>query len=204
VELANILFLYSVTNKSVGYRQGMHELLAPLYQVVDYDSIPHDADTQNLDPAMLELCSKVWVTADAWALFEAVMRGISRWYEWRESPVIQNPSSSPLYSHVHFHVSGESSEIRPYVAPIVETCNRIQSTFLKSVDPLLYKKMLAAGIEPQIYGMYAVTCYHLNTEADDASVYCPQTMAPFAIYTRIRYARRHDTLGRPFCVRSHF
>ena len=94
------------------------------------------------------------------------MRGISRWYEWRESPVIQNPSSSPLYSHVHFHVSGESSEIRPYVAPIVETCNRIQSTFLKSVDPLLYKKMLAAGIEPQIYGMYALPCSHVNTEAD--------------------------------------
>jgi TBC1 domain family protein 5 len=155
VQLSNILFLYSVTNKSVGYRQGMHEILAPLYQAVDYDSISQDEETNGLDPTMLELCSKVWVTADAWTLFEAVMRGVSRWYEWREPPVTQNASTSPLHSHVHFHVSGESNEIRPYVAPIVETCNRIQSSFLKSVDPLLYKKMLAAGIEPQIYGMYA-------------------------------------------------
>jgi TBC1 domain family member 5 len=82
-QLTNILFLYSVTNPSVGYRQGMHELLAPLYHAVDFDSISQDADTR-LDPGMLEFCSSSWIAADAWGLFEAVMRGVSRWYEWRE------------------------------------------------------------------------------------------------------------------------
>lgn len=151
LQLTNILFLYSVANPSVGYRQGMHELLAPLYHAVDFDSISQDADIRN--PSLLELCSRSWVAADAWALFEAVMRSVSRWYEWRESPVTPRANASPFSTHVHFNVSDGLNEMRSYEAPIVKACNRLQSTLLRSADPILFKSMLAAGIEPQIYGM---------------------------------------------------
>ncbi|KAI0747622.1 RabGAP/TBC [Daedaleopsis nitida] len=146
-ELTNILYLYSDMHPDIGYRQGMHELLAPLYYAVDYDAISEEADT---DPSLKEFCSKAWVAADAWLLFTAVMKGAGRWYEWQETE--SQPESSPLPSHVQLHVSGDA-RVKPYIAPIVEACNRVQSVLLKGVDPELWKAMQTAGIEPQIYGI---------------------------------------------------
>lgn len=148
-QLTNILFVYSTTHADIGYRQGMHELLAPLYYAIDYDSIL--AGTSDLDdPAAEEFVSRAWIAADAWALFDVVMRGAGRWYEWRETK--NSDEKSALSSHVHLSAS-EDLSIKPYVAPIVQICNRIQSTLLKVVDPELWRKLQSSGIEPQIYGM---------------------------------------------------
>ncbi|CDO68876.1 hypothetical protein BN946_scf185000.g19 [Trametes cinnabarina] len=149
-ELTNILFLYSVMHPDIGYRQGMHELLAPLYYAVDHDSVPSDSEV-DVDPALKEFCAHQWVAADAWLLFTAVMKGVGRWYEWQELKA--QPDSSPLPTHVQLNVSAEDARVKPYVAPIVEACNRVQSVFLKGVDPELWKAMQSAGIEPQIYGI---------------------------------------------------
>lgn len=148
-QLTNILFVYSVTHPDIGYRQGMHELLAPLYYAVDYDSIPEDTPGFD-DPAVEEFISRAWVAADAWSLFNAVMQGVGRWYEWRESK--NGDEKSLLSSHVHLSATTDF-DIKPYVAPIVQTCNRIQSTLLKMVDPELWRGLQSSGIEPQIYGM---------------------------------------------------
>ncbi|KAH0583932.1 hypothetical protein H2248_009520 [Termitomyces sp. 'cryptogamus'] len=152
-QLTNILFLYSVMNPQIGYRQGMHEILAPLYYAVEFDSLspiggPDEADVR-------EVCSNTWVAGDAWALFDSVMRELSRWYEWREPSPNAAPRNaiSPLTTHVNFNIPDGPLNIKPYTAPIVEACNRIQSTYLRTTDPQLYKHMQAAGIEPQIYGI---------------------------------------------------
>lgn len=154
-QLTNILYLYSISNPAIGYRQGMHELLAPLYYAVDYDTIPPDGDDPNIqDPELQEMCSRTWVPADAWALFLSVMHGVSRWYEWRETDDSGGTGqTSPFPNHVQLSPDGKVN-LKPYVAPIVQACNYVQSTLLRTVDPLLWKKMQAAGIEPQIYGMY--------------------------------------------------
>ncbi|KAJ7685110.1 rab-GTPase-TBC domain-containing protein [Mycena polygramma] len=154
LQLTNILFIYStVTNPTIGYRQGMHELLAPLYYAVDYDSV--DDSVESGDAALQELCSRTWVAADAWALFEATMRGASRWYEWQEPPATSRAASrfnpSPFTTHVN--IPAGPVEIKPYITPVVEDCNRIQSHLLRAADPLLWKHLQAAGIEPQIYGI---------------------------------------------------
>ncbi|PCH38432.1 RabGAP/TBC [Wolfiporia cocos MD-104 SS10] len=147
-QLTHILYVYSVMHPDVGYRQGMHELLAPLYYAIDYDSID-EASAPREDPAVKEFCARAWVAADAWALFSAVMRGVGRWYEWQETR--SAVERTPLPSHVQLSASGAG--VKPYVAPIVGACNRIQSTYLKMVDPELWKSMQSAGIEPQIYGI---------------------------------------------------
>ena len=139
----------------IGYRQGMHELLAPLYYAVDYDSVPDDAAAG--DPEMKEFCSRAWVSADAWLLFGAVMKSAGRWYEWQEGRAPPDAaaaaSATPLASHVQLSVGAGDARLKPYVAPIVEACNRLQNVMLKSVDPELWKALQTAGIEPQIYGM---------------------------------------------------
>jgi TBC1 domain family protein 5 len=137
----------------------MHELLAPLYHAAAHDAIMEERGINILaDTTLKELCSSIWVAADAWAMFEVVMRGVSRWYEWQEPSSglptgASTPKDSPLAAHVRLDV-GEG-EIRPYVTPIVQACNVIQGTMLRATDPQLFKSIQATGLEPQIYGMYA-------------------------------------------------
>ncbi|KAF8628420.1 hypothetical protein AX15_003941 [Amanita polypyramis BW_CC] len=146
-QLTNILFLYSATTPSIGYRQGMHELLAPLYYVVNYDSTPCP---ESEDATLFrQICSQKWIAADAWALFNTTMKGVSRWYEWRESP----DGTSDLSSHIHLDVTSGQTQLKPYVAPIVRACNDIQTTLLRAVDPPLWAHMQRIGIEPQLYGI---------------------------------------------------
>lgn len=161
-QLANVLFLYSSMNPDIGYRQGyiiihraiiyilfsttigMHELLAPLYYAVDVDSFADSAQSDTLT----EICSRSWIAADAWVLFESVMRYASRWYEWRERPSTQS-LPSPLSTHVQINPDGQA-QLKPYIAPIVQDCNQIQSTLLRSADPLLWKHLQSSGLEPQV------------------------------------------------------
>lgn len=145
----------------------MHELLAPLYHAVAYDAIMDEQEgvTINADNGLKELCSPLWVAADAWALFDAVMRSASRWYEWQESPLssrstatmtaLSGGKDSPLPAHVQLDIRDghQQGGLQPYIAPIVQTCNTIQGTLLRSTDPQLFKSLQEAGIEPQIYGM---------------------------------------------------
>ena len=37
--MTDILFIFAKLTPEVGYRQGMHELLAPILWTVDYDSL---------------------------------------------------------------------------------------------------------------------------------------------------------------------
>lgn len=133
---------------------GMHEILAPLYHAVHFDSITQTETLSVEDSELADICSRLWVAADAWVLFDAVMRGISKWYEWRDSPPTSPPDRiSSVSSRGYTSFSDGQVDIKPYITPIVETCDRIQFHILRTTDPLLYKHMQGAGIEPQIYGM---------------------------------------------------
>ncbi|KZT28678.1 RabGAP/TBC [Neolentinus lepideus HHB14362 ss-1] len=143
-QLTNILFVYSVTHQDVGYRQGMHELLAPLYHALEYDA------AEGAQDALAEVCDRTWLAADAWRLFASVMDGAGQWYEWRESPTAVSSSAMP--THVNLNAK-EIQPVQPYVTPIVQSCHNIQFNLLKSVDPELWKALHSTGIEPTIYGM---------------------------------------------------
>ncbi|KAA1471287.1 hypothetical protein DENSPDRAFT_819379 [Dentipellis sp. KUC8613] len=150
-QLMNVLFLYSVMHPAIGYRQGMHELLAPLYYALDHDSLSdEDVRDNSVDAELAEMCARRWVAADAWVLFESVMHGAGKWYEWRETPEGMQ-AAAPGY--VHLNAPDGQIRVEPYVAPILRSCNRIQKELLRSVDPVLWEHMHEEGIEPQIYGI---------------------------------------------------
>ncbi|KAG1877827.1 rab-GTPase-TBC domain-containing protein [Suillus subalutaceus] len=140
-QLTNILFLYAAMHPDIEYRQGMHELLAPVYYAVDYDSTADDATSPSDESVFREICSRTWIAADSWALFCAIMNGISKWYEWREPSSVETSSAR---GQVNF---------KPYMSPITLVCNHIQNSLLKSVDPILHGVLQNSGIEPQIYGL---------------------------------------------------
>lgn len=107
---------------------------------IDFDSVA-EMESSGLDPIFSELCARSWVAADSWALFSSLMSNISHWYEWREPTSLPSSSRGPI-------------NFKPYVPPIIQTCNNIQGVLLKSVDPVLHDAMQSAGVEPQMYGLY--------------------------------------------------
>jgi len=149
-QLTTILYLHSSLNPDIGYRQGMHELLAPVFLAVDFDSIADD-ETEIPNNVSKEFCSRTWIAADSWALFRTIMAGVSTWYEWREPQrAALPPHLEAQYRHGPADTQGD---LRPYVAPIVMASQRLQSEMLKAIDPILWQAMQKAGIEPQIYGI---------------------------------------------------
>ncbi|KAK0722744.1 rab-GTPase-TBC domain-containing protein [Lasiosphaeria miniovina] len=82
--ILDILFLYCKLHPAVGgYRQGMHELLAPIVYVVAQDAIDSaDAAADELaDATMVEMLDSSFIEHDAYALFSTVMASASDFYE---------------------------------------------------------------------------------------------------------------------------
>lgn len=87
--ILDILFLYCKMNPSMGgYRQGMHELLAPIVYVVAQDAIDRNAIAVGdaVDPAMVDILDSCFVEHDAYALFSKVMGRASTFYEVGSGP----------------------------------------------------------------------------------------------------------------------
>ena len=143
-DLTIILFIYAQRNKEVGYRQGMHEIVACLYMALDFDSLEMSGEKENEE--VEEFCSRKGVAADASFLFATLLSQdsqLGRWFEWQEPSSILPVMPGPVI---------------PYVAPISQTCNYLQNVLLKSIDTALYSSLKDNGIEPTIYGMY-VACH---------------------------------------------
>ncbi|ROW12281.1 hypothetical protein VMCG_00447 [Cytospora schulzeri] len=130
--ILDILFIWVKLNPDLGgYRQGMHELLAPLLYVVDKDAI----DRRNIgdsiaDPSMVEMLDSYFVEHDTFALFSKLMEHTKPFYE------VSVDAGGPL--------SGEQSAI-------VEKSKMIHEVALMRIDPELAKHLQATEILPQIF-----------------------------------------------------
>jgi len=82
--ILDILFLYCKLNSRIGgYRQGMHELLAPIVWVVAQDAVdrtPLTVDAGN-DTLIAEMLDSAYIEHDAYALFSKLMEKASTFYE---------------------------------------------------------------------------------------------------------------------------
>ncbi|CAG8312867.1 unnamed protein product [Penicillium salamii] len=134
-KLTNILFVYSKLNPDVGYRQGMHELLAPILWVVDRDSVgPQSAETgpgkNQSERLMLRLLDPQFVEHDSFTLFLSVMQTARTYYE-------------------HGEVRSVNGQMG--VIPIVERCQYLHKEALSVVDHELAEHLEAIDILPQIF-----------------------------------------------------
>jgi TBC1 domain family protein 5 len=141
-KLLDILFVYSKLNPDTGYRQGMHELLAPILWVVDCDAVEprssrigaKDEEVEN-EGLMLEVLDPDFVEHDAFNLFCALMQTAKAFYEVGDSKT----------------------------SPLVSRSRRIHEDLLAAVDPELERHLVSIEILPQIYLVYvfaisAVVC----------------------------------------------
>ena len=133
--LLDILFVYCKLNRDIGYRQGMHEVLAPIVWVVSRDALDsvNDIDhTIESDKMMTTFLDHEFVEHDSFSLFTTIMQTVKAFYE----PGNKNElATAGLLNH----------------SPIVERSKRIHENYLHHADPELAEHLTAIEILPQIF-----------------------------------------------------
>ena len=139
--LLDILFIWSKLNQGVGYRQGMHEILAPIVWAVERDAIdPLSASqttTSTNRKATLETFNAAWIEHDSFVIFEAVMRSLKSAF-----------AATTMKSRSHKYSTSISSE-----PEIVPRSRRIVGQKLAAVDPQLASHLAELDIAPQLFLM---------------------------------------------------
>lgn len=134
-KLTDVLFVYSKLNPDVGYRQGMHELLAPILWVIDRDSVQRPSNTskdasEKDDDLILNLLDPKYVEHDSFTLFLSVMQTARIYYEHGETKT----------------ANGEVD-----VIPIVSRCEYLHKEALMIIDSELAEHLEAVEVLPQIF-----------------------------------------------------
>ncbi|CAB3998149.1 TBC1 domain family member 5 isoform X1 [Paramuricea clavata] len=146
--LLHILFCYARMNPNVGYKQGMHEVLAPLIFVLEYDSEVFQFLENSDNEVMKDLINPEFLECDAFCLFEHLMDIIEPWYTQGELPAVSQKQAFDA-SGVPFMATQPTS---PPTA-IIRKLNKIQESMLKKYDAVLYSHLREMKIEPQLYGL---------------------------------------------------
>ena len=136
--LLDILFIFCKLNRDVGYRQGMHEILAPLLWVVSRDAIDPESlrDSPNAmicqDRLILESFDAQFIEHDTFTLFCIIMQTVKSFYELgtTETTMISASTNS---------------------SPIVERSKRIHEGYLRQADVELAEHLTAIEVLPQIF-----------------------------------------------------
>lgn len=126
----DVLFIFCKLNPDVGgYRQGMHELLAPIVYVLEQDAINPNGESPegSTDLTMVEMLDASFIEHDAFTLFSKVMDRAKAFYETDDSP----------------NSIGRST--------IVEKSQHIHEVLLYKVDPELSNHLKDNEVLPQIF-----------------------------------------------------
>ncbi|KAI9824133.1 MAG: hypothetical protein M1826_007447 [Phylliscum demangeonii] len=135
-QLLDVLFIFCKLSPDIGYRQGMHEVLAPILWVVEQDAIEPSSlrkhrGSDGSDGLLRDLLHVEYVEHDVFTLFSLVMQTARTFYEPGDPDHEGNP------------VQAES--------PIIQRSQRIHLVYLASVDPELAERMAAIDVLPQIF-----------------------------------------------------
>ena len=139
--LLDVLFIYCKLNADVGYRQGMHEILAPIVWVVSRDAIRLGTGEEGSetvgdnDQLILSMLSESFIEHDAFTIFGILMQTAKSFYETSMAVPPKSGNS----------IAGSSA--------IVERSRRIHEDLLHKVDPELAGHLIEIDILPQIFVM---------------------------------------------------
>ncbi|BGP14289.1 hypothetical protein JCM10213v2_002234 [Rhodosporidiobolus nylandii] len=146
--LTNLLFIYCKLTPQVSYRQGMHELLAPLLWAVDFDSLPPPGVGEENSLPHLVL-AREWVEHDAWGLFSELMKNAGTYYDHHPSAIL-SPNPQSTFSPSSFALSNDAAPSR--VQPIVSIASHLFS-LLSTVDTPLHAAFTSLQVEPQLFAI---------------------------------------------------
>jgi len=127
--LLDILFVLCKLNPDIGYRQGMHELLAPILWVVERDAIDlgRSSKAHGEDVVIRTVFDAEHIEHDAFTLFSQVMQCAKKFYEQTTHSGTDNP--------------------------MVVRSRHIFSDLLPKADPELARHLESIEIVPQVFLM---------------------------------------------------
>ncbi|KAL6457406.1 hypothetical protein MHYP_G00343690 [Metynnis hypsauchen] len=148
-KLTDILFCYARENEQLLYKQGMHELLAPIVFVLhcDHQAFQHASETASPSEEMKVLLDPMFHEHDAYAMFSQLMETAEPWFSSFEREV--RKGKEEMLTSIPFARPQDSG---PSVA-IVTKVNRIQDQLVKKHDIELHMHLNRLEIAPQIYGI---------------------------------------------------
>nr|XP_048310885.1 TBC1 domain family member 5 isoform X2 [Myodes glareolus] len=147
--LTDVLFCYARENEQLLYKQGMHELLAPIIFVLhcDHQAFLHASESAQPSEEMKTLLNPEFLEPDAYAMFSQLMETAEPWFSTFEHD--GQKGKDTLMTPIPF---ARPQDLGPTVA-IVTKVNQIQDHLLKKHDIELYMHLNRLEIAPQIYGL---------------------------------------------------
>ncbi|XP_029445130.1 TBC1 domain family member 5 isoform X2 [Rhinatrema bivittatum] len=147
--LTDVLFCYARENEHLLYKQGMHELLAPVVFILhcDHQAFLHASEAAHPSEEMKALLNPEYLEHDAYAMFLNLMKTAEVWFSTFEHDMPREKDA--VMSPVPF---ARPQDLGPSIA-IVTKVNHIQDFLLKKHDIELYMHLNRLEIAPQIYGL---------------------------------------------------
>ncbi|KAF2200114.1 RabGAP/TBC [Delitschia confertaspora ATCC 74209] len=129
--MLDVLFIFCKLHPKIGYRQGMHEILAPILWVVEREAVdPASIDSRvNGGSGLLtDLLDSRFIEHDSFTLFHLVMETAKT-----------------------FYAPGDPDSGSPNKSPMLRRSKHIFETLLPKVDPKLAAHLTKLEIVPQIF-----------------------------------------------------
>ncbi|XP_052891083.1 TBC1 domain family member 5 [Anopheles moucheti] len=153
--MTNILFCYARQYPAMCYRQGMHEILAPLIFVIhsDQQALAHIQELHpDIDRNLLATLDPLYLEEDSYALFSKIMFQIESFY--RITDVVPTatgyfPAQTPASP---MNSSPAGAKRKPEVE-VVEQLNYIKDKILIKEDLHLHNHLLKLDIPLAIFGI---------------------------------------------------
>ncbi|NWW90378.1 TBCD5 protein, partial [Rhynochetos jubatus] len=154
--LTDVLFCYARENEQLLYKQGMHELLAPIVFILhcDHQAFSHASEAAQPRQAfcfisieMKVLLNPEYLEHDAYAMFTRLMKTAEHWFSTFEHD--SQKEKDVMITPMPF---ARPQDLGPSIA-IVAKVNQIQDHLLKKHDIELYMHLNRLEIAPQIYGL---------------------------------------------------
>ncbi|XP_072507333.1 TBC1 domain family member 5 [Notamacropus eugenii] len=147
--LTDVLFCYARENEQLLYKQGMHELLAPIVFILhcDHQAFLHASEAARPSEEMKALLNPEYLEHDAYAMFSHLMETAEPWFSTFEHDGQKGKDS--VITTIPF---ARPQDLGPSIA-VVTKVNQIQDHLLKKQDIELYMHLNRLEIAPQIYGL---------------------------------------------------
>ncbi|XP_017040027.1 TBC1 domain family member 5 [Drosophila ficusphila] len=148
--MVNILFYYAREHPYMCYRQGMHEILAPIIFVVysDHQSLLHFSELAKTDinPTLLDVLDPAYLEADTYSLFSRLMASVESYY--RVSNLVSTPGG-----HIEQRAESPGDNETPSEAEVISQLNFIRDKILAKQDQHLHHYLQKMEIPLHIFGI---------------------------------------------------
>ncbi|KAF2362394.1 Rab-GTPase-TBC domain [Trinorchestia longiramus] len=154
--MVTIIFCYAKQHIDVSFKQGLHEVLAPLLLVLQRDHRQYEEARchQAVLPVIELFMNPSYLEHDAYALFCGVMQRLSKWYFSKEEPLPPRAQQQQLLLHAQPFAAPELAVNKVgELTPLLARIEHIHREMLPSHCPALAQHLLQLDIPPQVYAI---------------------------------------------------